>query len=646
MRMVLLAVLAMALLAESARAADYTVDATHDDGDGVCLDDECTLRDALTQAGPNDRVLLPSDHTYLLDQGQLVLDGDTLVGGDARDTVIEVDSNARAVYIASGSNWITGVTITDGRSGTSQPLSGMGGGILVAFNASLILSESTVRDNAASQGGGIASNGTLRVVRSTLFDNLASTATEGSEGGGIYSAGTTTLRNSTVSGNRATSGESSDSTGAGIYVSSGSFTAENTTITGNIALANPQTGQFRNSAIYRETAFGNATVTLTRTIVAETDTFPPCEGGPFGGSNNLFFHASCGTPVDDPLLGPLELNGGKTETHEPLGDSPAIDAAGSSCPVDDQRGFARPAGQACDIGAVEVDAGEATGGVRVITQVVNDSGGTKTSFNVRLLRDGIDVNGSPAQGTTQGTDFTVPVGDYIVAGAAESGYTSSVGGACGPGGAITIGPGDEPQCVVTFDDVAQSGGGGNQPPPPPSDDDELPSPQAGENVNVLPKSGTVKVKLPGGNRFRELEEGEQLPVGTIVDTLKGRVTLVAAGGQTADFYGGIFRIGQGKGAKPLTTLTLVEKLTCPKAGKAVAAAKKKKRRLWGDGSGKFRTKGKHSAATVVGTKWLVEDKCTSTLTRVTRGRVSVRDFVKKKTVIVRAGKKYVAKARR
>ena len=35
----------------------------------------------------------------------------------------------------------------------------------------------------------------------------------------------------------------------------------------------------------------------------------------------------------------------------------------------------------------------------------------------------------------------------------------------------------------------------------------------------------------------------------MVDTLKGRVTLVAAGGQQADFYDGIFKIGQGKGAK-------------------------------------------------------------------------------------------------
>ena len=48
----------------------------------------------------------------------------------------------------------------------------------------------------------------------------------------------------------------------------------------------------------------------------------------------------------------------------------------------------------------------------------------------------------------------------------------------------------------------------------------------------------------------------------------------------------------------------------------------------------------------VGTRWLVEDRCTSTLTCVAKGRVSVRDFVKKKTVTVRAGKKNVARAKK
>ena len=76
------------------------------------------------------------------------------------------------------------------------------------------------------------------------------------------------------------------------------------------------------------------------------------------------------------------------------------------------------------------------------------------------------------------------------------------------------------------------------------------------------------------------------------------------------------------------------------------AAAKRKRRLWGDGKGRFRTKGEFSSATVRGTRWLVEDRCDGTLTRVTKGKVAVRDFVRKRTVIVRAGKQYLAKRRR
>ena len=159
--------------------------------------------------------------------------------------------------------------------------------------------------------------------------------------------------------------------------------------------------------------------------------------------------------------------------------------------------------------------------------------------------------------------------------------------------------------TIANDDVAANA----TPPPVRAAQQELPPPEAGAEVNALPKSGTVKVKVAGTNRFVELEEGRQIPVGSVVDTTKGRVTIVAAGGQSADFYDGIFRLSQTDDAKPLTTLTLVEALSCPRAGNATAAAKKKKRRLWGDGNGKFRTKGKHSAATVVGTRWLVEDRC-------------------------------------
>jgi hypothetical protein len=50
------------------------------------------------------------------------------------------------------------------------------------------------------------------------------------------------------------------------------------------------------------------------------------------------------------------------------------------------------------------------------------------------------------------------------------------------------------------------------------------------------------------------------------------------------------------------------------------------RRLWGDGYGRFRTAGRYSAATVRGTRWLVEDRCDGTVTRVKRGQVAVEDF--------------------
>jgi hypothetical protein len=179
--------------------------------------------------------------------------------------------------------------------------------------------------------------------------------------------------------------------------------------------------------------------------------------------------------------------------------------------------------------------------------------------------------------------------------------------------------------------------------PPP----QLPPPVAGESVNAFSARGTVRIKRPGSRKFVTLGPGQQVPVGTTFDTLKGRVTLAAAGDQTATFYDGVFKLGQGKAAKPLTTLRLVERLRCARGGNANAAAKrKKKRRLWGDGSGKFRTDGEFSSATVRGTKWLVEDRCDRTITKVTSGRVTVRDKIKRKNVTVRAGKQYVARRRR
>ena len=278
----------------------------------------------------------------------------------------------------------------------------------------------------------------------------------------------------------------------------------------------------------------------------------------------------------------------------------------------------------------------------VVTRVNNDNGGTATpaSLSVHVRGGGADIAGSPQPGDASGTVHTLTAGAYTVAADAPAGYTRTTSGDCAP----TLAVGDSRTCTITADD--------DPPPVRGQASNQLPPPEPGKSVNAEPKSGTVKVKPPGAKAYVALNEAQQLPVGTIIDATKGHVTLIAAADQkggtaTAEFWAGIFRLGQTKGATPITTLTLVEKLSCPKRGKAsIAAKKKKKRRLWGDGSGKFRTEGQYSSATVRGTRWLVEDRCTSTLTRVVRGRVAVRDFVKRKTVVVRAGKKYVAKAKR
>jgi hypothetical protein len=71
------------------------------------------------------------------------------------------------------------------------------------------------------------------------------------------------------------------------------------------------------------------------------------------------------------------------------------------------------------------------------------------------------------------------------------------------------------------------------------------------------------------------------------------------------------------------------------------------RRLWArDRGGRFRTHGRNSVATARGTAWLTVDRCDGTLTVVSEGAVEVRDGRRRRTVLVRKGRKYLARARR
>ena len=70
------------------------------------------------------------------------------------------------------------------------------------------------------------------------------------------------------------------------------------------------------------------------------------------------------------------------------------------------------------------------------------------------------------------------------------------------------------------------------------------------------------------------------------------------------------------------------------------------RRLWGkDRHGRFRTHGRDSVATVRGTRWVTTDRCDGTLTRVRTGKVRVRDLRRHRSVLLTAGRAYLARHR-
>ena len=206
-------------------------------------------------------------------------------------------------------------------------------------------------------------------------------------------------------------------------------------------------------------------------------------------------------------------------------------------------------------------------------------------------------------------------------------------------------------------------------PPPPAPLLPPPAPPvAGETFNAEPESGQVLVRRPEDGALIALEQGASLPVGTRLDARNGAVALQtapAAGfrgrAQQARFSGATFKVGQPrKGGRVVTidmqhgdfescdgqpTARSKSRAKTPTA-RAARRSSKRVRAIFGSGKGKFRTKGRHAAATVRGTVWSVEDRCDATVTSVREGVVDVEDLVTGKDVVVRAGESYTARPNR
>jgi hypothetical protein len=304
-----------------------------------------------------------------------------------------------------------------------------------------------------------------------------------------------------------------------------------------------------------------------------------------------------------------------------------------------------------------------------LTGSAGNGPGDAPTVDVRIF-NGADTSGAlvttlsaPRNGTSWSVTPTTPIpaGTYTA-------QASQVGGNGGTGVSAPVTftilqPGDRDRDGILDDEDTLDG---SKPPVP------------GKSVDVRVVSGQVFIKYPAGKApravgpaagFVPLKGAANIPIGSQLDTGKGRVALTSAadtGGkktQKSDFYQGIFQVKQTvpkkKPKKPKALITdLVMKGQIPQSqcaplkGARAAGANKKKGpksvlgQLWGNGKGQFRTSGKYSSATVRGTIWLVQDRCEGTLTKVTRGTVQVADFRRHKTVTVNAGHSYLARAQR
>ena len=382
------AIWALGLIAPAGgSAATFTVNTTVDTAvAGGCVSNpSCSLREATTAANasadPQDTVEIPAG-TYKLSLGELQVAGSgrvTIHGAGARSTTIDAQGTSRVVFVTADDVAFEGLTVTGGVAPIGiGNFPGDGGGILVEGSGteSLVLNQVTVAGNSASlNGGGVSlpaesvSATSLTVNASTIANNrIGGGALEGM-GGGIFAFGDLTITNSTVTGNSVENPGLNEGGGilAGLSPTETDGTSVNllnSTVAGNSVAAGGIGGGF---TIDNPTAGVVTTFTVKNTIVAgNTAGGAAADCGKVvatSSASNLSSDASClftdaaSKQNANPQLGPLQDNGGPTNTLALSAGSPTIDAGtNAGCPPTDQRGVSRPQGSACDIGAYEREA--------------------------------------------------------------------------------------------------------------------------------------------------------------------------------------------------------------------------------------------------------------------------------------------------
>lgn len=226
-----------------------------------------------------------------------------------------------------------------------------GGGGISCDSVTVTVSNSTLSGNVGEcGGGGISSgNGQLTVINSTISGNGSGGDCERGFGGGINSyAENLTVRNCTISGNSTNTGSGGIATGGNLIVTNSTFSDNSGGIyifqgVAQIGDTVLNAGEFL--AIYNE---GGIVTSLGYNLASDDG------GGVLIGPGDQI--------NTDPVLGPLQDNGGSTFTHALLPGSPALNAGDPKFtppPFFDQRGpgFDRVVNGRVDIGSFEVQTG-------------------------------------------------------------------------------------------------------------------------------------------------------------------------------------------------------------------------------------------------------------------------------------------------
>jgi len=319
-----------------AHATTIIVTNTNDNGSG-------SLRQALAIANDGDTI----DATGIsgaisLTTGELLVNKSVTINGAGAD-VLAVDGNAagRVFFITLGETvTISGFTIRNGHAGNA------GGGIDNEDGSTVTVTNCTLSGNSAGLGGGMFNGGPLTIGSTTINDNSAA------NGGGIYNSGggTTTITNSTVSGNTAGSGGGIFNIGM-LAITSSTLSNNSASLGGGVF--NNETFQIGDTILNMGASGANianfGTVTSLGYNLSSDD-----GGGVLTGPGDQI--------NTNPLLGPLQNNGGPTFTHALLPGSPAIDAGDPNFtppPSFDQRGpgFDRVVNGRIDKGSFEVQTG-------------------------------------------------------------------------------------------------------------------------------------------------------------------------------------------------------------------------------------------------------------------------------------------------